>query len=198
LRLIELIENAHSARTPQYSVLVRATSVGNVSTPLQYPNQEEAFRYNSMWKLEQEGFYFKIYDKGKNIAGYFAPEYGDIYPEDKADEVIEQMLKRHDKIKSGYLMLPMVKFGIFEEAREMNLDYLFQQLDSVKERLSTWERFMSNKGTRRHKIMVSHTDHDMLSITFEIAFSSPIELEKNVLQNELEQTLDLLQSMSLL
>src|SRR2546422_2920088 len=56
-----------------------------------------------MWILEREGYYFKIYDESKNIAGYFAPEYGEIYPEDKADEVIEEMHKRHEKIKGGYI-----------------------------------------------------------------------------------------------
>ncbi len=151
-----------------------------------------------MWKLELDGFYFKIYDKNKNVAGYFAPEYGNIYPQDKAEEVIEQMLKKHDKINSGYLMLPMVKFGIFEENREMNMDYLIQQLDNVKKRILSWEGFASENGIRQHKITVSHTDHDMLSITFELVFPSPVPLDKNILQNEVSQTLDALQSIGLL
>jgi len=50
-----------------------------------------------MWRLEREGYYFKIYDESKNIVGYFAPEYGEIYPEDKANEVIEEMHKTHQK-----------------------------------------------------------------------------------------------------
>ena len=66
-----------------------------------------------MWKIDLDGYYFKIYDQKKNVAGYFAPEYGDIYPTEKADAIIEQMHKRHDIIKSGYLMIPMVKFGVF-------------------------------------------------------------------------------------
>jgi hypothetical protein len=151
-----------------------------------------------MWKLELDGFYFKIYDEKKNIAGYFAPEYGNIYPEDKAEEVVEQMHKRHDKIKSGYLVLPMVKFGMFEQDKEMNLDYILEQLDGVKERISSWKEFMSNRNIRRHKIAVSHTDHDMLSITLELLFSYPVALEKNMLQNEIGQTLDSLQSVGLL
>jgi len=151
-----------------------------------------------MWKLELEGHYYKIYDERKNIAGYFAPEYGNIYPEDKADEVIEQMHKKHDKIKSGYLMLPMVKFGILEEGKEMNFDYLLQQFDKSKSRILSWIRFLSNKGIKRHKITTSHTDHDMLSITLELVFSSPVELEKNVLQNEIATILDPLQSSGLL
>lgn len=151
-----------------------------------------------MWKLELDGYYYKIYDERKNIAGYFAPEYGNIYPEDKAEEVIEQMHKKHDKIKSGYLMLPMVKFGILEEGREMDFDYLLQQLDEIKVRISSWAGFVSNNKIRRPKITVSHTDHDMLSITFELVFSSPVALEKNILVNELAHILDSLQSASLL
>ena len=151
-----------------------------------------------MWKLDLEGLYYKIYDEHKNIAGYFAPEYGHIYPEEKAEQIIEQMHKKHDKIKSGYLMLPMAKFGIMEEGKEMNFDYLFQQLDIVKSRISSWAKFVSDKGIRRHKITVSHTDHDMLSITIEIVFYSPVELEKNKLLNELTNILDSLQSTGLL
>jgi hypothetical protein len=151
-----------------------------------------------MWKLDLDGFYFKIYDERKNIAGYFAPEYGNIYPEDKAEEVIEQMHKKHDKIKSGYLMLPMIKFGILEEGREMNFDYLLRQLEDVKKRISSWEGFVLKNGIKSHKITVSHTDHDMLSITFELLFSSPVMLEKNAILKELTYTLDSLQSIGLL
>lgn len=151
-----------------------------------------------MWKLELEGFYYKIYDERKNIAGYFAPEYGNIYPEDKAEQVIEEMHRRHDTIKGGYLMLPMVKFGIFDDEREMNFDYILKQLDDVKMRISTWKNFASRNGIQMHKITVSHTDHDMLSITLEIVFPLPVPLEKNTLRNTIGQTLDGLHSMGLL
>jgi hypothetical protein len=151
-----------------------------------------------MWKLDLDGFYFKIYDERKNVAGYFAPEYGNIYPEDRAEEVIEQMHKKHEKIKSGYLMLPMIKFGILEEGRVMNFNYLHQQLMDIKKRLSLWEGFVTNNGIKSHKITVSHTDHDMLSITFELVFSAPVMLEKNTILKELTHTLDSLQSIGLL
>ena len=151
-----------------------------------------------MWKLELEGFYYKIYDERKNIAGYFAPEYGDIYPEEKAEQVIEQMHNKHDKIKSGYLMLPMAKFEIMEEGREMNFNYLLHKLDEIKTRVSLWAEFVSNNRISKHKITVSHTDHDMLSITLELVFSSPVDLEQNKLLEELSHVLDPLQSSGLL
>lgn len=150
-----------------------------------------------MWKVERDGHYFKIYDKKKNLVGYFAPEYGDIYPEEKTEEIIEQMHKKHEKIPSGYLMIPMIKFGIFD-GRDMNLEYLVKQLDDVKMRLDYWVNFVSGNGIKQYKITVSHTDSDMLSITLHMMFSSPVELEKDVLQNEISKILDPLQSLGLL
>jgi len=151
-----------------------------------------------MWRLEREGYYFKIYDESKNIVGYFAPEYGEIYPEDKANEVIEEMHKKHEKIKGGYMMLPLVKFGIFEEGKEMNLDYLLKKIEDVNNRISLWQSLLSNEGVRQYKITISHTDHDMLSITLELIFASPVALEKSQLQNELDKILDSIHQRGLL
>lgn len=144
-----------------------------------------------MWKLEREEFIFKIYDERKTIAGYFAPEYGEIYPEDKAEQVIEEMHKKHEKVKGGYMMLPMTKFGIFEEGKEMNIDQVEQQLRDVHNRVLLWKNLMTESGTIHHKITVSHTDHDMLSITLGVIFASPIPLEKDELLKEITKILDL-------
>lgn len=151
-----------------------------------------------MWKVEREGHYFKIYDKQKNIAGYFEPEYGEIYPEEKADEIIDQMHKRQEKITGGYLMIPMVKFGIFNEGQEMDLDYVARQVDDVRTRLAYWKDFVMGRGLGRHRIMVSHTDHDMLSITLHLAFAGPVALEKNSLQEEVAKILGPLSEIGLL
>jgi hypothetical protein len=143
-----------------------------------------------MWTVDQEENYFKIYDERKTLAGYFAPEYGDIQPEDKADQVIQEMLKNHDPIKGGYMMLPLIKFGIFEEGKEMNLDYLEQQLQDVYARVLAWKNILTEKQIEHHKILVSHTDHDMLSITLGIIFESPVPLEKKELLGNLTGILD--------
>ena len=151
-----------------------------------------------MWKAELDGTYYRIYDKRKNLVGYFAPDYGHIYPEEKAEEIIEQMNKRHEKITSGLLMIPMVKFGVFYENREMDLEYLARQIDDVKKRLEYWSEFLSSNKIRQYKITVSHTDHDMLSITMHLAFQMPVELEKNAIQSEMAKVLDPLEQMGLL
>ncbi len=150
------------------------------------------------WKLEREGDYFRIFDENKNVAGYFAPEYGDIFPEEKIDEVIEEMHNKHEKIPGGYLLLPMVKFGIFSLASEMELDYLEVRLDEARDRILWWQKFIASQKNQNHKIRVSHTDPDMLSITFPISFNTPIPLEKNVLLEELRPTLDSLNNQGLL
>lgn len=143
-----------------------------------------------MWTIDQEDAYFKIYDSRKTLAGYFAPEYGDIQPEDKAEQVMQEMLKNHDPVKGGYLMLPLVKFGIFEDGKEMNLAYLEQQLQEVYTRIMAWKNLVTEKGIEHHKILISHTDHDMLSITLGIIFPSPVPLEKKEILSNLGGILD--------
>ncbi|MGI0008955.1 MAG: hypothetical protein ACRD92_04975 [Nitrosopumilaceae archaeon] len=149
------------------------------------------------WKLEREESYFKIYDENKHIAGYFDPEYGDIFPEHKINEIIEEMHKKHEKIPGGYLMVPMIKFEIFNE-QEIRLDYLQRRIDHIKERITKWNDFILNQKTSDHKIQVSHTDTDMLSITFPIHFDSPVSLEKKLLITELEITLNFLHEKGML
>jgi hypothetical protein len=143
-----------------------------------------------MWTIDQEDVYFKIYDTRKTLVGYFAPEYGDIQPEDKADKVIQEMLKNHDPVKGGYLMLPLVKFGMFEDGMEMNLDYIEQQLRHVNDKILAWKNLLTQKEIAHHKVLISHTDHDMLSITLGIIFPSHVQLEKKEILGNLENILD--------
>ncbi len=143
-----------------------------------------------MWTIDTEDAYFKIYDTRKTLVGYFAPEYGDIQPENKAEQVIHEMLKNHDPVKGGYLMLPLVKFNIFEDGKEMNLAYLEQQLQEVYTRIMAWKNLVTEKEIEHHKILISHTDHDMLSITLGIIFPSPVPLEKKEILDNLSGLLD--------
>jgi hypothetical protein len=150
------------------------------------------------WRLEREGDYFRIFDENKNIAGYFAPEYGDIFPQEKIDDVIEEMHKKHEKIPGGYLLLPMIKFGIFSLDNEIEMDYLEARMDEVRDRILWWQKFIASQKNQNHKIRVSHTDPDMLSITFPISFVAPVPLEKSALLDELRSTFDVLNNQGLL
>ena len=153
---------------------------------------------NLMWKLDREDDYFRIYDSNKDIAGYFDPDFGELFPKEQEQELIEKMYKNQDKIPGGFLMVPMVKFGIFNDENHMNFDQLQGLINNVKERLSKWKNFISESGSNLHSIQVSHTDQDMLSITFPIKFRSPLPLEKNSILKEIEPTLDLMQKQGLL
>ena len=151
-----------------------------------------------LWKLDLDEEYFRIYDSGKLVAGYFDPDYGDIHPKKNSEEIIYQMLKNHDKILGGFIMVPMVKFGLFDTDLETNIESVEGQVTSVLARLKIWEEFLSQKNIKIHFVRISHTDQDMLTISFPIKFSKPTPLDKKELILEIAPTLDSLQKLNLL
>ena len=151
-----------------------------------------------MWKIERDEEYFRIFDSKKDIAGYFDPDYGELFPKEKELELIDQMHENHDKIPGGFLMVPMVKFRIFDNENEIKIDDLEQKLDAVKQRVSQWKNFLLETKNEFHEIRVSHTDQDMLSITFPIKFEFPVSLEKKSILENINSTLDLLQKQGLI
>ena len=151
-----------------------------------------------MWKLESDEDFFRIYDSQKLIVGYFDPDYGDIYPKSNSEEIISSMLKNHDKILGGVMMVPLVKFGLFDTDLDTNLIKVEEQVIRVNEHLQKWKTFLFETNRQVHSIRISHTDQDMLTITFQIKFSKPTPLEKTSLNEELSVTLNLLQKSNLL
>ncbi|HSG74453.1 MAG TPA: hypothetical protein VLA01_04590 [Nitrosopumilaceae archaeon] len=151
-----------------------------------------------MWKIERDDEYFRIFDSKKDIAGYFDPDYGELFPKEKELELIEQMHKNHDKIPGGFLMVPLVKFRIFDNDNEAKIEEIQRKLDDANQRIKQWKDFLLKTKNEFHGIRVSHTDQDMLSITFPIKFDPPTSLEKKALLEKLETTLDLLQKQGLL
>ena len=132
------------------------------------------------------------------IAGYFDPDYGQIFPKEKSEEIISSMLKNHDKILGGIMMVPLVKFGLFDTDLDTGISNVEQNVTRVNEHLQKWKNFLSQTNRKKHSIRISHTDQDMLTITFEVKFSKPTPLEKKHLLEELFTTLDLLQKLDLL
>jgi len=151
-----------------------------------------------LWKLDLDEEYFRIFDSNKLIAGYFDPDYGDLYPKENSEEIISQMLKNHDKITGGFIMVPMIKFGLFDTDLETNIDTVETQVNSVLDRLSRWRKFLSKTNLKIHYVRISHTDQDMLTITFPFKFSKPTPLDKKEMVVELTPTLNLLQKLNLL
>ena len=132
------------------------------------------------------------------IAGYFDPDYGEIYPKENSEQIIADMIKNHEKIFGGFLMVPLVKFGLFDTDLDVNIVELESSIDRVKSHLKKWDDFISKTNNHIHSIRISHTDQDMLTITFPIRFSESTPLDKKEILNEIEPTLDLLQKLGLL
>lgn len=151
-----------------------------------------------LWKLDLDDEYFRILDSKKLVAGYFDPDYGVIYPKENSVEIISQMLKNHDKISGGLMMIPLVKFGLFDSDLDIDINQLETQVNRVGEHLKKWKDFITKTNNTVHSIRISHTDQDMLTITFPIKFSEPTPLDKNEIIKEISPILDLLQKLNLL
>lgn len=148
-----------------------------------------------MWKLELDEEYYRIYDSKKMIAGYFDPDYGDIQ---NPIEVIPEMVKHHEKVPGGYIMLPLVKFSLFDTDLNIGINILDSHISRVSHHISQWKDFLSKMNIKKHSIRISHTDQDMLTITFPIRFSAPTMLKESDILREIEPILQTLQKLRLL
>ena len=153
-----------------------------------------------LWKLESDGEdgFFRIYDSKKLVAGYFDPDYGDIFSKDNSEEIISSMLKNRDTVTGGILMVPLVKFRLFDTDLNTTLTNVEEQVIRVNGHLQKWKNFLSQTRYDWHSVRISHTDQDMLTISFNIKFSKPTPLEKNALGEEIFNTFEMLRQSDLL
>ena len=151
-----------------------------------------------MWKLELDEDYFRIYDSKKMIAGYFDPDFGKNISKKNSEEVISSMLKNQIPISGGLIMVPLVKFRLFDTDLNASLSEVEQNVIRVTSHIQKWKDFLSENNLKNHLVRISHTDQDMLTITFEIKFNESVPLEKNRLRDALSPVLDLLQNSNLL
>ena len=151
-----------------------------------------------MWKLESDEDFFRIYDSKKLVAGYFDPDYGDVFPKENYEEIVASMLKNHDKILGGVMMVPLVKFNLFDTDLDTNLNNVQVQVNRVNIHLQKWQKFLTETNRNVHSVRISHTDQDMLTMTFQVKFINPIPLESLSLQEALFDTMELLQKSDLL
>ena len=151
-----------------------------------------------LWKLESDEGFFRIYDSKKLIAGYFDPDYGDIFTKKNSEEIISLMIENNDEILGGTIMVPLVKFRLFDTDLDTTLSNVEEQVIRVNTHLQKWKYFLSETNHQVHSIRISHTDQDMLTIAFPVRFSKPTPLEKTSLHEELFTTLEMLQKSDLL
>jgi len=150
------------------------------------------------WKLEFEDGYFRIYDSKKLVAGYFDPDYGDLSTVKDPEDVILSKIKNHDVILGGMLMIPLVKFKLFDTDLNTVLSEVKKNISRVSVHLEKWTTFLSEIHNTRHFIGISHTDQDMLTMTLPVKFSKPTILEKSNLLEEIHPVLSLLEKSELL
>jgi len=91
-----------------------------------------------VWKLEFEDGYFRIYDSTKLIAGYFDPDYGDLSSTKNPDDVILSKIKNHDQILGGMIMIPLVKFKLFDTDLNTTISEVEQNVSRVYAHLQKW------------------------------------------------------------
>ena len=150
------------------------------------------------WKLEFEDGYFRIFDSKKLVAGYFDPSYGDLSKVKNPEDVILSKIKNRDTVLGGMIMIPLVKFKLFDTDLNSSLSEVKQNVSRVSIHLEKWDVFFSKINNTSHFIGISHTDQDMLTVTFPITFSKPTSLEKSNLLEEIYPVLMLLQKSELL
>lgn len=147
-----------------------------------------------MWRLDGEETYFRIFDEKKYIAGYFDPIFG----EDTSEDEAEMMLHDKSPIQGGHLMVPMIKFGLFDSDLDITIDKLEERLAQAGKALARWSNYVQARQFPYHSIRISHTDQDMLTMTFPVLFAHPVRLDAKDLAAILSPTLDSLQRMGLL
>jgi len=150
------------------------------------------------WKLEFEDGYFRIFDSKKLISGYFDPDYGDLSKIKNPEDVISSKIKNHDNVLGGMIMIPLVKFQLFDTDLNTTISKVQQNMSRVSIHLKKWESFLSEINNTSHFVGISHTDQDMLTVTFPIKFSKPTPLEKSNLLQEIYPTLTMLEKLELL
>ena len=143
------------------------------------------------WSLDQEEYYYKVYDEENQLAGYFQPDFGEIRPSGKEEEIIQQMIKEQVHVYGGMLYVPLLKLNLLATDYDYDLDHVISNLDASIGRTEKWKeciaRIPSIVFARARK---SHTDHDMLSVLLGIKFAGPVKLNKGALLDAIKLILD--------
>lgn len=151
-----------------------------------------------MWKAEQEEYYFRVFDSRRNVAAYFDPDYGGALPADGQDEAVEAMWKRRVPILGGYLMVGLAKLGVYGVEEQITLGELDASLGAARGRIRAWREALAAERVAASYVGVSHTDQDMLTVSFPVAFPAPVPLCEKDVAAALSPILDRLQRLSLL
>ncbi|HJS68290.1 MAG TPA: hypothetical protein VJ730_02625 [Nitrososphaera sp.] len=125
------------------------------------------------WKTEYDDTLYKIYDWDGNLAGYLFPEYGDIEPKDREDEIIDELNKTHAQVTEATILLPMAKLNLLDNHEGMDIDYVISSLEANTERAGVWKKWIRDNGRSfsivGSAVQTAREDRNMLSIALGIA-----------------------------
>ena len=96
------------------------------------------------------------------------------------------------------MMVPMVKFGLFDTDLESDVNQVESNVSLVLARIAIWKEFLSENNIQNNFVRISHTDQDMLTITFPLKFSKPTPLNPKEMIDEFTPILNSLQKLNLL
>lgn len=146
----------------------------------------------SKWKTEYDDTLYKIYDWDGNLTGYLFPEYGDIEPKDKEDEIISDLNSTHAEVTQATLLLPMIKLNLLDNHEGMDLDFVISSLETNTDRASGWKKWLQNNSKSFNiagaAIHTAREDRNMLSIALGII--STIKLGEKEVRELLTPLLD--------
>jgi len=128
-------------------------------------------------KVEREESYLKIYDNNGYLLAYFQPDYGEISPKEREEEMVFQMIERNEPINSGLLYLPMLKMNLDQEH---DINTLINIIDDILIKVRAWLRCINNiREIKSSRVVRAHTDPDMLALLLDIKFEKPIGVFTN-------------------
>lgn len=158
------------------------------------------FGKSGKWKTEYDDSLYKIYDWDGNLAGYLFPEYGEIEPKEREDEIIDELNRTHAVVREATLLLPMVKLSLLDNHEGMDIDYVISSLEANAERAGVWKKWLRDNGKSFNifgsAVHTAREDRNMLSVALGIA--ATIRLGEKEVRGLLSPLLDKLHEDGLL
>jgi hypothetical protein len=165
-------------------------------------------QHNKQWKLEYIDTVYKIYDRDKNLAGYFFPNYDTIdkkedsvknskenYDFEEETTIIDEMNKENQKVIGGNLMVPMIKLHLLDNQEGIGLDYAINALEENIQRAKKWRDWIKQNHEEfkviGSAIYTAREDRNMLSIV--LGIDKYMVLGEKELLSDLKMVLDKLQ-----
>ena len=139
---------------------------------------------NKQWKLEYIDTVYKIYDRDKNLAGYFFPNYEtmdekedvknskEAYDFEEETAIIDEMNKENQMVIGGNLMVPTIKLHLLDNQEGISLEFAINALEENVQGAKKWRDWIKQNHEEfkviGSAIYTAREDRNMLSIVLGI------------------------------